>query len=122
MENVLKYKDYIGSVSFSADDRVFHGKIMGINDLVTFEGENVDELENAFHESVDDYIQTCADTGKQPEKTYKGSFNVRVPVELHRDAAITAQENSVTLNDFVKSAICYAVSHPGVVRNFLQAH
>lgn len=117
MENILKYKDYIGSVSFSADDMVFHGKIVGINDLVTFEAKEVGDLVNSFHEAVNDYIETCKQVGKQPEKTYKGSFNIRVSPELHRDAAITAKEKSVTLNDFVKTAISYAVNNPDVIQN-----
>ena len=65
MKDVLTYKDFIGSVHFSAEDKVFHGKIEGITDLVTFEGKNVDELIKAFHEAVDDYIALCKEAGKE---------------------------------------------------------
>lgn len=59
MSNILKYKQFIGSVHFSADDDAFHGKIEGINELVTFEGESVEKLKAAFHEAVDDYLYLC---------------------------------------------------------------
>ena len=117
MENVIKHKDYIGSVSYNAEDEVFHGKIIGINDLVTFEAQDAKKLKKAFIEAVEDYIKTCKDLNKEPEKIYKGSFNVRVQPELHRDAAMVATEQSVTLNKFVESAICYAVQNPAVVKH-----
>ena len=109
--NRLKYKNYIGTVDFNADDQVFFGKIFGINDLVTFEGETVKELINAFQEATDDYLVTCKELAKEPNKTFKGSFNVRLSTELHRKAAIVANQKSLTLNDFVKKAIDYAISH-----------
>lgn len=105
MENVLRYKEFIGSVSYSAEDRVFHGKIEFITDLVTFEGSNVDELENAFTEAVDDYISLCELTEKKPQKSFKGSFNIRMQPELHRKAAITSLEQGVSLNQLVNEAV-----------------
>ena len=68
MKDVLTYKGFIGSVHFSAEDKVFHGKIEGIDDLVTFEGQSVDELLKAFHEEVDDYIKHCKEIGKEPTR------------------------------------------------------
>jgi predicted HicB family RNase H-like nuclease len=91
MKNVLTYKEFMGSVHFSAADKVFHGKIEGIIDLVTFEGQSVAELTKAFHEAVNDYLTLCKETGKEPERSYKGSFNVRVPTELHRKAVEKAK-------------------------------
>lgn len=105
MNDILQYKGYYADVQFSADDEVFHGKLIGINDLVSFEGNSVEELKNAFHEAVEDYIETCQEVGKEPDKTYKGSFNVRIPSELHRKAALMAAIKKVTLNEFVKYAI-----------------
>jgi predicted HicB family RNase H-like nuclease len=78
VRDTLIYKDFIGSVHFNADERVFHGKVEGINDLVTFEGKDVDELIDAFHEAVDDYIDLCKEMGKEPLQSCKGSFNVRI--------------------------------------------
>ena len=116
MNDIIKHKDYYGSVHFSADDEVFYGKILGINDLVTFEGESVKQLKRSFKEAIEDYIETCRELNKEPEKTYKGSFNIRVSPGLHRDAAIAALQKNVTLNDFVKNAISYAISHSDVVK------
>ena len=122
MKNTLRYKDYLATVEFSQDDEVFHGKIFGINDLVTFEGESVKELKTAFHDAVDDYLETCRQLEKTPEKTFKGVFNVRVPSALHKTAAYVALQNNVTLNDFVRAAIQYAVQHEDEVSKELFLH
>ena len=111
MNNYMTYKSYIGTVNYNADDEVFHGKINGINDLITFEGQSVKELKKSFHDSVNDYLETCRELGKQPDKTYKGSFNVRISTELHRKATAIATKKQISLNDFVKRAIYYAVAH-----------
>lgn len=105
MKDVLKFKDFIGSVSFSSVDEVFHGKIEGIEDLVTFEGNSVQELKKAFQEAVDDYLELCAEVGKDPEKTYKGTFNVRVKPEIHKAAARTATQSGYSLNQLVEKAL-----------------
>ena len=110
--DIIKYKDYTGTVHFSAEDKVFFGKIFGINDLVTFEGENVDELLLSFREAVDDYLATCKQLNKAPEKSFKGSFNVRVPSEIHKDAVLLATQANISLNELIKRALTYAVDHP----------
>lgn len=111
MNDILQYGDYIASINFSAEDEVFYGKILGIDDLVTFEGASVKELKKAFQDAVDDYIETCKELGKEPNKTYKGTFNVRIPSELHKAAAVYAANNNISLNDFVKRAINYTLLH-----------
>ncbi|MEI8114764.1 MAG: type II toxin-antitoxin system HicB family antitoxin [Bacteroidia bacterium] len=105
MKNILTYKGFIGSVHFSTDDRVFFGKIEGINDLVTFEGTTVDQLENAFKSMVDEHINDCKSEGKSAEKSYKGSFNVRISPDLHRQATQIASVEGITLNQLVQRAI-----------------
>jgi predicted HicB family RNase H-like nuclease len=105
MNDVLEYKNYYAEVHFNSEDEVFHGKVIGINDLVNFEGTTVKELKKAFHEAVNDYLATCAELGKEPEKTYKGSFNVRISPDLHRKAAKHAALKKMSLNDFVRYAI-----------------
>ena len=111
MKNTLTYKDYIGTVEYDADNELFFGTIHGINDLVNFEGTSVQELKTAFEEAVDDYLETCESLGKTPNKTYKGSFNIRVTTDLHRKSALIAAQKNVTLNDFVKWALAYAIEH-----------
>ncbi len=105
MKDVLKYKDFTGTVQFSADDEVFHGKIIGIDDLVTFEGQSVEELLNSFHDAVEDYIEICNSIGKSPNKSYKGSFNVRIKPVVHKKAVLKSTELGLSLNQFVEQAI-----------------
>jgi predicted HicB family RNase H-like nuclease len=105
MKNILKYKGFIGSVNFSAEDRAFYGKVEGINDLVTFEGTTVDELEESFKYMVEEHIQDCEQEGKPAEKSYKGSFNVRISPDLHRQAAQIASIQGITLNQLIQRAI-----------------
>lgn len=105
MTDRIKYKDFIGSVHFSADDEIFYGKIEGINDLVTFEGSTVAKLKAAFKEAVMDYIELCNEVGKEIFKSFKGSFNVRVNPELHSRAFEHALIEGKSLNQFVKEAI-----------------
>lgn len=111
MAETLNYKDYYATVRFSSDEDLFHGKVIGINDLVSFEGGSVKELKKAFKEAVDDYLLTCKRLNKQPDKTYKGSFNIRIPVILHKKAAMIACQRNITLNEFMKLAVSYAVLH-----------
>jgi predicted HicB family RNase H-like nuclease len=109
MKDKLTYKGYIGSVHFSAGDKVFFGKVEGIADLVTFEGRIVDELIEAFKAEVNDYIALCKEVGKRPEKSYKGSFNVRIPADLHKKAMHRATLRGVSLNQLVQQAIEHEV-------------
>jgi predicted HicB family RNase H-like nuclease len=115
MENHLKYLDYVASVEFSAEDEVFYGKVLGIADLISFEGQSVRELKKAFKEAVDDYLEYCRRKKKNPAKTYKGSFNIRLSAELHRLAAIRASSRHLSLNEYVNHAISYAVTHENEV-------
>ena len=105
MKDVLTYKEFFGSVHFDPDDQVFHGKIEGIEDLVTFEGTSVSELVQSFEEAVEDYLDLCNQTGKKPEKSYRGSFNVRIPPELHRKAVREAIADGVSLNQFIQRVL-----------------
>jgi len=110
MKDVLNYKGFIGSVHFSGDDHVFYGKIEGINDLVTFEGESVKELTEAFHFVVDEHIKDCKSENIEVEKSYKGSFNVRLSPELHRKIAIYAKMRGESINKFVSDTLSKSVS------------
>lgn len=103
--NTLKYKDFIGSVNFSEEDEVFYGKIEGINALVTFEGNSVSTLKNAFKEAISDYLEFCRLKGIKPHKTFTGVLNVRLTPNIHRLAAIEAVRSGTTLNGFIKKAV-----------------
>ena len=105
MKDILTYKDYIGSVHFNAEDEIFFGKIEGIEDLISFEGSSVNELKKSFEEAVEDYITLCKEAGKKMEKSYKGSFNVRIPSEIHKQAKRLATMKGISLNQFVQKAV-----------------
>jgi predicted HicB family RNase H-like nuclease len=120
MNDILQYKEYFASVRFSAPDDVFVGKILGINDLINFEGNSVSELKKALKEAVDDYLKTCLKVGKAPEKTYKGSFNVRVSPKLHQEASTFAAIHNITLNEFVKTALSYALKEEENISQMLE--
>ena len=111
MKDVLSYRGFIGSVHFSADDNIFYGKIEGTTDLITFEGETVKELTDAFHYMVDEHIKDCESENITPEKSYKGSFNVRLTPELHRLIAASAKMRGITINKFVYEALSETLSH-----------
>ncbi len=110
--NTLKYKGYIGSVAYSEPDKVFFGKIEGIEGLVNYEGESVQELTAAFHEAVDDYLIFCEEHNWKPQKSYTGAFNVRISPATHRDIANRASEAGISINAFVKKALDEAVKEP----------
>jgi predicted HicB family RNase H-like nuclease len=82
---------------------------------VNFESKSVTSLKKAFREAVNDYIETCKQIGKDSEKAYKGSFNVRVASKLHKEAAIVASQKNLSLNQFVQAAFSYAVKHDNEV-------
>ncbi len=105
MNNILEYKGYHTKVEFDSHDFILRGKIEGINDLVNFECENINDVKNVFEEAVDDYLEFCKEVGKEPEKEYKGTFNIRIEPELHKKIAVLASKRGETLNATVQRAI-----------------
>ena len=103
--NILEYKGYHTRVEFCAEELMLRGKIEGISDLVNFECENIKDIEKEFHEAVDDYLEFCKEVGKEPDKEYKGTFNVRISPELHRKLVNVAMKNGDSLNASVEKAI-----------------
>jgi len=101
----LEYKGYYGTVEFSAADRLLYGKVIGVNGLISFEGDSVQSLKEDFEGAVDDYLEMCAEKGVDPEKAYRGKFNVRVSPELHRTLAFYSASHGKTLNSTVEEAI-----------------
>ncbi|OGT58901.1 MAG: hypothetical protein A3E01_05880 [Gammaproteobacteria bacterium RIFCSPHIGHO2_12_FULL_63_22] len=106
---MLNYNNYTATVEFSEEDALLVGQLNNVDALVVFSADNVADLITEFHAAVDTYLADCAEAGIDPEKPYKGSFNVRVGVERHRRAACTAARWSVSLNEFVGIAIDQAV-------------
>jgi predicted HicB family RNase H-like nuclease len=105
MSQTLQYKDYDGSVEYSAEDRILHGSLLGIRDAVLYEGVDVDSLEANFRAAVDEYLAFCAAEGKTPDQPFKGSFNIRVGPDLHKRAALYAEAHQQKLNTVVSKAL-----------------
>jgi len=105
MNNCLNYKGYTGNIEFSEEDGVFHGKVIGIKPLISFEGDSVSLITEDFRNAIDEYLEFCDENDIEPEKPFKGSFNVRIGAELHRKAVLAASSNGVSLNSFVEEAI-----------------
>jgi len=101
MKNILKYKGYTGNVNFDAEDKIFHGRVLGITDVIGFEGGSVSELEKDFRDAIDDYLETCQEIGKAPEKPFSGRFVLRVPSELHCAIALEAKRQNKSINKWI---------------------
>ncbi len=104
-DNIIKYRGYSAAIEYSVEDKVLHGKIDGINDLVNFCSEDINSIEEEFHKAVDGYLDLCEKLGKSPDKTYSGSFNIRIAPELHKKIAIKAMHEQRSLNSEVENAI-----------------
>ena len=105
MSNLLEYKSYYGTVEFSSDDNILYGKVIGINSLISYEGECVESLKEDFEDVIDDYLELCKENGLEPEKIYKGSFNVRISPDLHKNLVIYSESHGQSLNSTVEEAI-----------------
>lgn len=111
MNNTIEYKGYIGSVEFSEEDSLFYGKVMGIRSLISYQGENATELISDFHGAIDDYLALCEEEAIEPEKAYKGSFNIRISPELHKQLVVCATSHQMSLNSFVEEALQKTVTY-----------
>lgn len=98
---MMRYKGYEARVTLDDVAGVFHGEVVNLRDVVTFEGRSVDELRRAFEDSIEDYLAFCADRGETPEKPYSGRFVVRLDTMLHRRAAGEAKARGISLNRLV---------------------
>ncbi len=102
---MMEYKGYVGKVEFDDDANIFHGEVINLRDVVTFQGETVGELRLAFKDSVDDYLELCEERGESPEKPYSGKFIVRVEPELHKAVAMRAKMDHKSLNAWVHDTL-----------------
>lgn len=102
---MMEHKGYRGVVAFDDDAGVFHGEVAGTRDVITFQGESVAELRTAFEESVDAYLEFCAERGRSPDKAFSGKIPLRMKPEVHRAAAIAARADGKSLNAWMSEAI-----------------
>jgi len=106
---MMKYKGYIGHVEYDHEARIFHGEVLGLRDVITFQGRSVEELEQAFQDSVEDYLRWCEARGEPPEKAFSGTFNLRIPPDLHAQLAFQAKARGISLNSYVMEQLKKAV-------------
>lgn len=102
---MMEYRGYVGKVEIDNEAGILHGDVINIRDVITFEGTSVDGIQQAFRESVDDYLDLCTQRGESPEKPFSGKFVVRVPAELHRQAYIQAKLADKSLNGWVTGVL-----------------
>ena len=105
MTNTMSYKGYSARIEYDDEDRIFIGHIAGIRDRVGFHADTVEGLRAAFSEAVEDYIETCARVGKEPQKTYSGQVMFRVSPEVHRRAALAAELSGKSLNQWAEDVL-----------------
>jgi predicted HicB family RNase H-like nuclease len=105
MSNTMSYNGYSACIEYDDDDGIFTGRIAGIRDGVGFHGDTVAALRNAFHEAVEDYIETCAKVGKEPQKAFSGQVMFRVDPEVHRKAALAAELSGKSLNQWAEEVL-----------------
>ena len=98
---MMKYKGYTGHVEYDDEAKIFHGDVLGIKDIVTFQGRTVDEIEQAFKDSVDDYLAFCKERKEVPDRPFSGKFNLRIPPALHARLSIEAQLHRESLNTYI---------------------
>jgi predicted HicB family RNase H-like nuclease len=106
---MMEYKGYLGHVEFDADANLFHGEVVGMRDVVTFQGRSVSELRRAFEESVDDYLAFCRKRREAPERPFSGKFLLRIDPELHRRLSVAAKGSETSLNAWIAEQLREAV-------------
>ena len=108
--SILTYKGYQGRFEYDPDADIFHGDVLHITDVVTFQGRSIDELKTALADSIEDYFDMCDEVGKSPQKPFSGRFNVRLTPELHQKAAHSAAGEGMSLNNWIARTVEKAVT------------
>ena len=113
---MIDYKGYTGVFEFDPSIDAFHVRVIGLQDVVTFEGRSIDELRKEMEASVEDYLALCEEIGKEPERQYRGEFLVRTTPEVHRAVATAAEAEGVSLNAWVESTLTTVAGRRGAAR------
>lgn len=103
--NVMEYKGYFGKVEFDGSAGMFHGRVIGMRDVLDFYGASVEELTRAFHETVDDYLAWCKKDGVKPEKSWQGKLTYRPSEDLRRRLVIAAAIVDKSINDYMNDVL-----------------
>jgi predicted HicB family RNase H-like nuclease len=102
---MLTYKNYVGHVEFDDEAEIFFGEVINTRDVITFQGKSVAELKKAFVDSIEVYLEFCAERNEAPDKPFSGKFNLRLDPEVHRAAYISAKKIGKSLNQWVAELI-----------------
>lgn len=108
---MMAYKEYVAKVEFDDEADIFYGEVINLRDVITFQGQSVEELREAFRESVEDYLAFCTERGEEPEKPYSGKFSIRIDPDLHRKIAIQAKATRKSLNRWISDALKAATTN-----------
>ena len=105
---MLEYKGYTAYAEYDGSARTFHGEVLDTRDVITFQGTTVKEVEGAFRDSIDDYLEFCEQRGESPDKPFSGRFMLRLPPELHRQLFVQAKREGKSLNQFIAERLSRA--------------
>lgn len=105
---MLTYKGYHGNVEFDEKAGLFHGEVVDLRDVITFQGKSVDELQQAFRDSIDDYLDFCRERGEDPDKPFTGRLMLRLPTEIHRRVYVRAKKEGKSLNEYISEKLSLA--------------
>lgn len=102
---MLEHRGYVGRVEYDDEARLFHGEVLDLRDVVTFQGTSVEELEAAFRDSVDDYLEFCEERGEEPDKPFSGRLMLRLSPDLHRAVYVRARREGKSLNQWISEKL-----------------
>lgn len=108
---MMEYKGYVGHVAFDDDADIFHGEVVNTRDVITFQGRSVAEIRQAFHDSVDEYLEWCKERNRTPDKPFSGKLVVRIPPALHRSIFLSAKNEGKSLNRWIEDHLASSFSH-----------
>ena len=106
---MMEYKGYIGKVDYDDDANIFHGEVINLRDVITFEGKSVAQLKKSFHDSIDDYLDFCKERGESPDKPFSGRFLIRIEPTLHKKIVTIARVQKKSLNSWVHDVLKHAI-------------
>ena len=102
---MMQYKRYRAAITFDDSANVFHGEVVGTRDVITFEGESIEQLKKEFQFSIEDYLAVCAERGREPDRLYSGKIPLRVSPKVHREASAAAKAQGKTLNAWLAETV-----------------
>ncbi len=106
---MMQYKGYLSHIEFDDEANIFHGEVINIRDVITFQGSSVDELKKALEESVEDYLAFCTERGEEPNLPFSGQLTLKLSPEQHRKIILAAENSGKDINSWVSEVLAQAV-------------